>query len=106
MSKAASIPVPPPSRMLTPEASNVLGWWWLAIVTTIVLLVSMWPSIFPDTSPSGGGLASTSTYMLVILCAILVGVGAWVGYAFAKGQPWSAGTMRLVAMIGLGVGLA
>ncbi len=103
-SNPASVPASPPPRVLTPEASNVLGWWWLAIVTTIVLLASMWPSIFPDSS--AGGLASMSNYLLVIVVAVLLAVGAWCAYAFSRAQAWSAGAMRLTAMIGLGVGLA
>lgn len=97
-----ALPAPPPPRLLTPEASNVMGWWWLAIVTAIVLLCSMWPSIFAD---SGGGLSATSSYLLVILCSGLLGLGVWCSYGFAKAQPWSARMMRLITMIGLGVGL-
>lgn len=103
MSSPAAKVIKPEPRLLTPEASNVLAWWWLAIVTTIVLLAAMWPSIFEGSS---GGMASTSTYLLVIISAILIGIGAWCSLGFSRGQPWSARVMRLVVMIGLGVGLA
>ncbi|MFT3882817.1 MAG: hypothetical protein QM703_24580 [Gemmatales bacterium] len=103
MSSPAARVIKPEPRLLTPEASNVLGWWWLAIVTTIVLLCSMWPSIFEG---STGGLASLSNYLLVILCAILLLIGTWCSVGFSRAQPWSAWMMRLVVMIGLGVGLA
>lgn len=102
-SNAPALPAPPPRRLLTPEASNVLGWWWLAIVTTLVLLCSMWPSIFPENAT--GGLSSTSGYLLVIIIGVLVAVGSWCSYEFANGKPRSARIMRLIAMIGLVLGL-
>jgi len=102
MSSPAATVVKPQTRLLTPEASNVLGWWWLAIVTTIVLLCAMWPSIFDG---STGGLSSMSSYLLVIIVAILLAIGCWCSVGFSRAQPWSARMMRLVAMIGLVVGL-
>ncbi len=103
MSSPATRITRPQPRLLTPEASNVIAWWWLAIVTTIVLLCSMWPSIFEG---SPGGLTSMSNYLLVIIVALLLTVGAWCSHGFSRAQPWSARVMRLVVMIGLGVGLA
>lgn len=102
MSSPAARIIKPEPRLLTPEASNVLGWWWLAIVTTIVLLCAMWPSIFEG---STGGLSSMSNYLLVIISAVLLVVGAWCSLGFSRSQAWSARVMRLVVMIGLGVGL-
>jgi len=93
----------PQARPLTPEASNVLGFWWLSIVTTIVLLCAMWPSIFEG---SRTGMSATSTYLLVIICAVLLVIGAWCGHGFSRAQAWSARTMRLITLIGLVVGLA
>lgn len=103
MSSPAAPLLKPEPRLLTPEASNVLAWWWLAIVTTIVLLCSMWPSIFEG---STGGLVSMSNYLLVILVALLLILGTWCSVGFSRAQAWSARVMRLVVMIGLGVGLA
>ncbi|HQR08369.1 MAG TPA: hypothetical protein PLN21_16185 [Gemmatales bacterium] len=103
MSSPAARILKPEPRLLTPEASNVLAWWWLAIVTTIVLLCSMWPSIFVSGT---GGMSSMSTYLLVIISAVLIALGIWCSLGFSRGQSWSARAMRLVVMIGLGVGLA
>lgn len=102
MSSITAPVVKPQPRLLTPEASNVLGWWWLAIITTIVLLFSMWPSIFEG---STGGMASTSNYLLYIISAALLMMGVWCSLGFSRAQPWSARVMRLVTMIGLVVGL-
>lgn len=99
MSSATVKALPPPTRPLTSEASNVLGFWWLAIVTTLVLLVAMWPSIFTD----GGSMGN---YLLFIISTVLIALGVWCSIGFVKAQSWSAGAMRLIAMIGLGVGLA
>ena len=102
-SNAPALSTPAP-RYLTPEASNVLGFWWLSIVTTIVLMATMWPSIFPESS--SGGLASTASYLITIISSVLVALGIWCSMGFVRGQPWSARAMRLITMIGLGVGLA
>jgi hypothetical protein len=99
MSSATVKALPAPSRPLTSEASNVLGFWWLAIVTTLVLLFSMWPSIFSD----GGSMGN---YLLFIISSVLITLGVWCSIGFVKAQSWSAGAMRLITMIGLGVGLA
>lgn len=102
MSSPSLAVVKPQPRLLTPEASNVLGFWWLAIVTTIVLLCAMWPSIFAGNTT---GITPASTYLLVIISATLLAVGAWVGSGFSRGQAWSASAMRLITLIGLVVGL-
>jgi hypothetical protein len=99
MSSATVKALPPLTRPLTSEASNVLGFWWLAIVTTLVLLASMWPSIFTDGSSMGN-------YLLFIISTVLIALGVWCTIGFVKAQSWSAGAMRLITMIGLGVGLA
>lgn len=99
MSSATVKALPAPTRYLTSEASNVLGFWWLSIVTTLVLLAAMWPSIFPD----GGSLPG---YLIAIITAVVLVIGIWCTIGFVKAQSWSAGVMRLVAMIGLGVGVA
>ena len=102
MSSPALAVVKPQPRLLTPEASNVLGFWWLAIVTAIVLICAMWPSIFEGNTT---GTTPASTYLLIIICAVFLAVGAWVGSGFSRGQAWSARAMRLVTLIGLVVGL-
>lgn len=101
--QAQALPTPAP-RVLTTEASNVLGFWWLSIVTTIVLLAAMWPSIFPDSA--AGGLTATAGYLITFLASGLVAIGIWCSIGFVRAQPWSARIMRLVTLIGLGVGLA
>ncbi len=103
MSSPALAVVKPQPRLLTPEASNVLGFWWLSIVTTIVLLCAMWPSIFEGSNAAG--TTPASTYLLIIIIAVLLAVGAWVGSGFSRGQAWSARAMRLTTLIGLVVGL-
>ncbi|MBL8824695.1 MAG: hypothetical protein JNJ77_19065 [Planctomycetia bacterium] len=100
MSDNASAVKAPPLRTLTPEASNVLGFWWLAIVTAVVLMVTMWPSIFTDSS------STFPNYVLVIFSLVLIGLGLWCTIGFLRAQPWSARMMRLITLIGLGVGLA
>lgn len=100
---ARALPAPAPARPLTTEASNVLTFWWLAIVTTIVLLATMWPSIFPDSS---SGMGTTASYLITIISAVLVAIGIWCTIGFVHAQAWSARVMRLVTLIGLGVGVA
>jgi hypothetical protein len=102
-STARALPAPAPARPLTSEASNVLAFWWLAIVTTIVLLATMWPSIFPESS---SGMGSTASYLITIISAGLVAIGIWCTIGFVNGQAWSARVMRLVTLIALGVGIA
>jgi hypothetical protein len=101
-STARALPASAPARPLTPEASNVLAFWWLAIVTTIVLLCAMWPSIFGES----GALASTGSYLITIISAVLVAIGIWCSVGFVTAQHWSARVMRLVTLIALGVGIA
>jgi hypothetical protein len=87
-------------RPLTPDASNLLGWWWLAIVFAIVLLVAIWPSLFTDQ------ISSFGNFTLLVISAGVVAWAAVVAWGFARAKEWSAGAMRLTAIVGLAVGLA
>lgn len=94
----SAAPATEPRRPLTPEASNLLGWWWLAIVFALVLLLAIWPSLF-----DGG--SSFGTYFAVILCAAVLALGTWVSVGWTRGREWSAGAMRMSALVGLIAGL-
>ncbi|HMO35738.1 MAG TPA: hypothetical protein PKA06_06820 [Gemmatales bacterium] len=98
MSSASAKALRAPLRPLTSAASNLLGFWWLAIITGVLLIIAMWPSIFTEGNLGG--------YLLFIVVGVLLALGIWCTLGFVKAQSWSAGAMRLVAMIGIGVGLA
>lgn len=93
-----AVPEPEARRPLTPEASNILGWWWLALVFAMVLLIAIWPSLFE-------GPGSFGTYLAVIICTAIVVLGTWVSTAWTRAKEWSAGAMRMAAIVGLIAGL-